>query len=111
MDHQDWKPVTYTKLKKVDHKTQCESTQKKSKLDNETESFVHKQVDTSFKVEMQKARLKAKITQKELATRLNVKVNIINSYETGTCIPNNAFIAKIDTILKSKLPRAKKVKN
>ena len=111
MDHQDWKPVVFTKPTQVDHKTQCESTQKKSKLDNETESFVHKQIDTSFKVEMQKARLKAKITQKELATKLNVKVSVIHSYETGTCIPNNAFIAQIDTILKSKLPRAKKVKN
>ena len=110
MDHQDWKPVTFTKPKQIEHKPQNQTNQQQNKLDNETESFEHKKLDTSFKVEMQKARLKAKITQKELATRLNVKPSVIHSYETGTCIPNNAFIAKIDNILKCKLPRAKKVK-
>ena len=108
MDNQDWKPVTFTKPTQIEHKTQSESNQKNSKLDNETESFVHKKLDTSFRIEIQKARLQAKMTQKELATRLNVKLTVINSYENGTCIPNNAFITKIDNILKCKLPRGKK---
>ena len=53
MDHQDWKPVTFTKSTVIEKPTQNESKQQHSKLDNETEVFVHKQIPTSFKVEMQ----------------------------------------------------------
>ena len=108
MNHQDWKPVTFTKPPPKENPTQNHLQQKGSKLDNETEDFEHKKLDTSFKVEMQKARLFAKITQKELATRLNVKSTVINSYENGSCVPNNDFIVKIERILNCKLPRGKK---
>ena len=47
-----------------------------------------------------------KYSQKDLATKMNVKPQVINSYEAGKCIPDNSFIAKMETILKCKLPRA-----
>jgi putative transcription factor len=107
MDNQDWKPLTFHKQPPKSNKTQNQLQQKGTKLDNENENFTHKKLDTSFKVAMQKARLNAKVTQKDLATRLNVKSTVINSYENGSCVPNNDFIVKIERILKCKLPRGK----
>jgi putative transcription factor len=48
------------------------------------------------------------MSQKELAKKLNVDIGIIISYENGKAVPNNAFIAKIENILNTKLPRASK---
>ena len=48
------------------------------------------------------------MSQKELAKKLNVDIGIIISYENGKAVPNNAFIAKIEAILNTKLPRASK---
>ena len=108
MDCQDWKDVVINKktLKKKKI-SQNETKQKERKLENETEQFIHKKLDVSFKKAIQQARLSQKITQKDLATKLNVKPSVVNSYENGTCIPNNQFIANIEKILRCKLPRSK----
>ena len=82
--------------------------QEANKIENETEAFNHAKIGFNFKVAMQKARLASKISQKDLATKLNVKPQVITSYESGKVIPDNAFIAKMERILNCKLPRAKK---
>ena len=50
------------------------------------------------------------MSQKDLATRLNVPVNTIAGYENGKIVPNNAFIVKIERVLGTKLPRISKTK-
>lgn len=40
--------------------------------------------------------------------QLNMQPQVINEYESGKAIPNNAVIAKIERALGCKLPRAKK---
>ena len=108
MDCQDWKAVVINKkVLKKEKISQNETKQKEKKLENETEQFTHKKLGVSFKKAIQQARLSQKITQKDLATKLNVKPSVINSYENGTCIPNNQFITHIERILKCKLPRGK----
>lgn len=108
MSHQDWDPVIFTKEKPKEKKTKNSHSQKNNKLENETESFSHKKLDSNFKSTMQRARLACKISQKDLATKLNVKPQVITSYENGKCIPDNAFIARMERVLKCKLPRASK---
>mmetsp|Transcript_35276 Transcript_35276/g.140192 ORF Transcript_35276/g.140192 Transcript_35276/m.140192 type:complete len:81 (-) Transcript_35276:1195-1437(-) len=59
-----------------------------AKLDAETEDFHHKKVSTSMAQDIQKARLSKKMTQAQLAQRINEKPQIINDYEAGRAIPN-----------------------
>jgi len=67
-------------------------------------------VSVELKIAMQQARMAAKLGQKELAAKMCVPTQVIQSYENGTAIPNNAFIAKIEKVLNTKLPRIKKAK-
>jgi putative transcription factor len=76
----------------------------------EGDEFNIAKVGHSLKIAIMQARTANKMSQKDLAQRLGVPVDIVNKYETGKIIPNNAFIAKIERILKTKLPRATKPK-
>lgn len=59
---------------------------------------------------IQSARLTMKLSQKELSSKLCVPANVIHNCENGTMIPTNAFIARIERVLQTKLPRIKKQK-
>lgn len=67
-------------------------------------------ITVELKSAIQQARMSAKMSQKELASKMCVPIAVIHTYENGTAIPTNAFIAQIEKILKTKLPRIKKVK-
>merc|ERR1712141_657189 len=43
------------------------------------------------------------MTQKELATKINEKPQVINDYEAGRAIPNNQILSKIERIIGIKL--------
>ena len=51
------------------------------------------------------ARTAKKLTQKELATAINEKPQVVALYENGKAIPNGAIIVKIERKLGCKLPR------
>jgi len=40
-----------------------------------------------------------KMSQKELAQKINVQPNIINGYENGTAIPDRRIISKLKRVL------------
>ena len=116
MDCQDWNSITFKKkVNTVKHKdksllnkskSQNEYSQKMGKIENET--LKKKKISADFKIKMQKARLSLKLSQKDLATKLNVKTQVITSYENGLCTnPSNNFISKLEKHLKCKLPRIK----
>ena len=44
-------------------------------------------------------RTMKKMTQQDLANRLNVKKNIINDLESGKMILNKAFVSKVKRVL------------
>lgn len=67
-------------------------------------------VTVELKTAMQQARIAMKLSQKDLAGKMCVPVSVIHTYENGTAIPTNTFIAQIEKVLKTKLPRLKKVK-
>ena len=45
------------------------------------------------------------MTQKELATKINEKPQVIGEYESGKAVPNGQIIVKIERALGCKLPR------
>jgi putative transcription factor len=80
------------------------------RLDNDTGEGSHAKVPTELKLALQKARNAKGISQKQLATQLNMQPQVVNEYESGKAIPNNAIIAKFEKALGCKLPRVAKVK-
>ena len=56
------------------------------------------------------ARTAKKISQKELATAINEKPQVVAEYESGKAIPNPQIISKLERQLGVKLPRPGKSK-
>ena len=78
------------------------------KLEESTEVFKHGTVDQSVSKAIAQARLAKKLTQKDLATAINEKPQIIQDYESGKAIPNPQIMNKLDRALGIHLPRGKK---
>lgn len=56
------------------------------------------------------ARTAKKLTQKELATAINEKPQVVGDYEAGRAVPNPQIISKLERKLGVKLPRPGKSK-
>lgn len=80
------------------------------KVDEETESFRHQRVSYDFKTALQRARQAKKMTQAELAQKLNVKPSIVSDYETGRAIPDPQLVARMNRVLGVTLPKTRKQK-
>jgi putative transcription factor len=65
-------------------------------------------VDRSLSKAIMQARTAAKLTQKELATAINEKPQVVAEYESGKALPNAQIIGKLERKLGVKLPRAGK---
>ena len=102
MQHQDWETVI---LKKP---TVYKNNNNNKKKEEEDSEFNLPKTSYELKKTIQQARCAKKMTQKELATKVNVPVKTIIEYENGKAIPNNTFIAKLERTLNVKLPRPKK---
>lgn len=108
MDGQDWNNVVIrgksssseVKAYKQPHYQKT----KEQKLLEETDASFHKTVSVSIAKTIQQARIaKGYKTQKDLAKALNVPPNVINQYECGKAIPDNAIMQKLRRILQVKL--------
>jgi putative transcription factor len=101
MNHQDWNPVVIhgktlpSQKAKVPHR----EVTKVQKLD-QTELGIHEKVSLSVAKTIQQARIaKGFKTQKDLAVAIGVPANVINSYESGKAIPDNAILQKLRKVL------------
>jgi len=74
-----------------------------AKLDAETEELKHKTVDLSVGKVLQQARQAKEWTQKDLATKINEKPQVVIEYEQGKAIPNQQILAKMERALGVKL--------
>ncbi|KAM9957491.1 hypothetical protein ACTFIW_011905 [Dictyostelium discoideum] len=52
---------------------------------------------------IQRARNALKMTQKELAFKINERPGVINEYESGSAIPSQAVLSKLEKALNVKL--------
>ena len=105
--HQDWNPIVLMKPKSLKSTSGIPQRTKEQKLDHSNDIIVPKKINLNLKKAIQQARLANKISQKDLATKLNVPLQTIVQYENGKAIPNNKFIRNMEVILKTKLPRVK----
>jgi len=74
-----------------------------AKLDRETDELHHETVTKDVGQIMQQQRQVKGMTQKDLATKANEKVQVINDYEAGRAIPNQQVFAKLERALGVKL--------
>uniref|UniRef100_A0A3Q3VPX3 HTH cro/C1-type domain-containing protein n=1 Tax=Mola mola TaxID=94237 RepID=A0A3Q3VPX3_MOLML len=71
-------------------------TRNTAKLDRETEELHHDRVPLEVGKVIQKGRQDKGLTQKDLATKINEKPQVIGDYEAGRAIPNNQVMGKIE---------------
>lgn len=80
------------------------------KLEEATDVGTIAKVDKSLSKAIMQARTAKKITQKQLATLINEKPQVVAEYESGKAIPNPQIISKLERKLGTKLPRPGKSK-
>lgn len=74
-----------------------------AKLDRETEELHHETVTLDVAKLIQQARQAKGFTQKDLATKINEKQQVVNEYESGKAIPNQQVLGKLERVLGMKL--------
>ncbi|SCW01183.1 LAFE_0D06920g1_1 [Lachancea fermentati] len=77
--------------------------QRLTMVDRETDIVPVKKLDVSVGKAIARARGEKKLTQKDLATKINEKPTVINDYEAGRAIPNQQILAKLERALGVKL--------
>ncbi|KAJ7973883.1 putative Multiprotein-bridging factor [Quillaja saponaria] len=73
------------------------------KLDEGTEPGCLDRVSTDVRQAIQKARLDKKMSQAELAKQINERPQVVQEYENGKAVPNQAVLAKMERVLGVKL--------
>lgn len=107
MNHQDLKEIIIGKPKKIIGEREIIPRNggpdlHSIKIENETENFQLKKVPKSLAKEIMNANNIKKITQKDLAIKLNVSKDIINNIENGKAIydgKTKQLINKIQNII------------
>ncbi|KAM1201549.1 hypothetical protein ACFX2J_017635 [Malus domestica] len=73
------------------------------KLEEAAEPAALDRVSTEVRLAIQKARLEKKMSQAELAKRINERPQVEQEYENGKAVPNQAVLAKMERVLEVKL--------
>ncbi|KAI0497911.1 hypothetical protein KFK09_021149 [Dendrobium nobile] len=73
------------------------------KLDEQTEQAALDRVSADLRLAIQKARLDKKISQAELAKQINERAQVVQDYESGKAVPNQALLGKMERVLGVKL--------
>ncbi|CCF56644.1 hypothetical protein KAFR_0B03470 [Kazachstania africana CBS 2517] len=77
--------------------------QRLTKIDRETDIVKPKKLDASVGKAIARVRTEKKLSQKDLATKINEKPTVINDYESGRAIPNQQILNKLERALGVKL--------
>jgi putative transcription factor len=77
--------------------------QKIAKIDRENEVAPPPKVSPSVGKAMSAARLELKLSQKDVAQKINEKPTVLQEYESGKAIPNAQILAKLERVLGVKL--------
>jgi len=74
-----------------------------AKLDRETEELKHDKVSLDVGKLIMQGRQSKGLSQKDLATKINEKPQIVTDYEAGRGIPNQMVLGKIERVIGIKL--------
>tara|TARA_B110000259_G_scaffold111981_1_gene127869 strand:- start:594 stop:1100 length:507 start_codon:yes stop_codon:yes gene_type:complete len=105
MDHQDWRTITFTKTKSqgdamariLSNVSHCQSRDHKLERDEPLNS---KKTDVEIRKAIQNARVAKGMTQRQLATALNVKVDDVVKLENGSVkTPTPTLVSKLKKVL------------
>lgn len=114
--HQDWNPVVFTKKTKKSPEEAAAAAaagtvdtyerRKAHKLDEHTGEGVEdsasvKQKAKQFRTFLTSYRTQHKMTQKELAVKLNLKPDVITNIENGKTVPDPPLVQRIKNRLQS----------
>ncbi|CAB0012188.1 unnamed protein product [Nesidiocoris tenuis] len=75
------------------------ATKNTAKLDRETEELKHEKIPLELGKIIQQGRQSKGWSQKDFATRCNEKPQVVNDYEAGRGIPNQAILSKMERVL------------
>jgi putative transcription factor len=98
MDHQDWKPVILRKSERKTRHYNAPGYKKKKNIDSD-DPDAPKTLGMSAGKQIQQGRSAKKMTQKQLAQKINVRPNLIAEYEQGKVVPSRAVLNKINRAL------------
>ncbi|GKE62043.1 multiprotein-bridging factor 1c, partial [Tanacetum coccineum] len=73
------------------------------KLDEAEEPAAIERVGAEVRQMIQKARIENKMSQAELAKRINERPQVVQEYENGKAVPNQSVLAKMERVLGVKL--------
>ncbi|KAF7322661.1 MBF1-domain-containing protein [Mycena chlorophos] len=77
--------------------------QRIAKLDRDNEVAPPAKVAPSVGRAMQDARMELKLSQKDVAAKINEKPSVLQDYESGKAIPNPQILGKLERVLGVKL--------
>ncbi len=83
------------------------ASQHLAKIENDTETFKVATVDRTVARALTDARAAKNMTQKQLATLVNEKPQVIQELESGKAQPNHAVLGKLERYLKVHLRGSK----
>lgn len=90
--------------KSVSNQKETHDSRKAFKIDNETEDFHIEKVKPSVGKAIQQARQEKGLSQKDLATKINEKPQVVNDYEGGRAAnPSQLILGKMERVLGVKL--------
>ena len=106
--HQDLKEVVISSKKQnvkkdiVKKKGDTSVNVQLKKIENDTEHFAHAKIPDNIRKKIINARIMLKLTQKEVANKLNIQLNVYTELENGKAIysqETKKLINKLKTIL------------
>lgn len=77
--------------------------QRLTRVDRETDIIKPKKLDANVGKTIARVRTEKKLSQKDLATKINEKPTVINDYESARAQPNQQVLAKLERALGVKL--------
>lgn len=77
--------------------------QKIAKLDRDNDVAPPPKIAPSVGKAMQTARMELKLSQKDVAAKINEKQSVLQDYEAGKAIPNPQILGKLERALGVKL--------
>jgi putative transcription factor len=113
MSHQDWTTVTLKnptkqKVEKniVSKKGDTSIIDQQRKIENDTQNFSIEKIPSLLSKEITSARVHLKLTQKDVAIKLNTQLNVYTELENGKAVYSNEtkqLINKLERVLNIKL--------